>query len=449
MDKWDQEFESKIRKKLSEGRVDFDETAWERMEQQLAERKGRRRLIPLWWLRAAAAVLLAGLGVWAYTGYFRDAGDKTRDIPSLAGNRPPANGELPPVSGEEQPGTKVLPAAPVEEPGASAEGRAEPGKGPVTAAEQRPAAGEQHPAPEDSRPVAGKTPQLTKELAGADLKPNTGEEMQERERWLAAKRERGLDVKGLSSGLALSAAAAPALAADFSGGHKQSGTASISAAGNGVPESGGTDASGTRLPVSGKKGITFSLGLLAAPDLNGVVNFNEGKLGVNMGLGLGVHFSERLSLHTGVVYSQKPYNARPSDYHTGYSPRDLVNIAANCNVIDIPLNLRYTVYRKGLTSISLNAGLSSYLMLREQYEYEYSSDEPRLYEYYNENRHFMGVGNAGITLERKISDKMSIGLTPFIKVPLTGIGHGGVRLISAGAAMGLNLDMSKKKNTNK
>src|SRR5690606_28715311 len=116
--------------------------------------------------------------------------------------------------------------------------------------------------------------------------------------------------------------------------------------------------------------VSFSLSVVAAPDLNGVKGFDGGKVGFNTGVGLGVHFTDRISLHTGVIYSKKPYDAAPGDYHSGYSPQGLVNIAAECDVIDIPLNLRYTVYRKGLNSISLNAGLSSYVMLREKYRYE-------------------------------------------------------------------------------
>lgn len=152
-------------------------------------------------------------------------------------------------------------------------------------------------------------------------------------------------------------------------------------------------------------------------------------------------------MHSGVIYARKPYNALPDDYSTAYKPPTLMNIAAVCDVIDIPLNLRYTMHRSEWGSISLSAGLSSYLMLHEQYAYQYPDREAAIREYSNENRHFMGVGNLGLALERKINAKTSISLEPFVKVPLTGIGHGSVRLISAGAGIRFNLDLSKAKNT--
>src|SRR3546814_6839434 len=157
----------------------------------------------------------------------------------------------------------------------------------------------------------------------------------------------------------------------------------------------------------------------------------------------------RCALVTGVQTCALPIDAAPSDYHTRYSPQGLMNIAAECDVIDIPLNLRYTLFQKGHNRVSVHAGLSSYLMLREHYRYEFGADAPRDYDYRNENQHFMGVGNAGIMLERSLGSGVSLGLKPFVKVPLTGIGHGDVRLVSAGAAIQLNLGIGKKTRINK
>src|SRR5690606_16767157 len=141
--------------------------------------------------------------------------------------------------------------------------------------------------------------------------------------------------------------------------------------------------------------------------------------------------------------SRKPYDASPSDYHLGRPSSSLLAVNAECDVIDIPVNLRYDFYRKGANRAGLTAGLSSYLMLSERYRYRYQDYDSRLYEYRNENQHFMGVANAGIVFERELNSKMSIGLQPFIKIPLTGIGHGKVKLISTGAAVRLNMRLGQ------
>src|SRR5690606_15051502 len=71
MDKRDQDFDEHIRKKLSEGISAFDEGAWEEMERRLPPVRRQRWMGAVWWPRAAAALLLAGFGFWAYTTYYR------------------------------------------------------------------------------------------------------------------------------------------------------------------------------------------------------------------------------------------------------------------------------------------------------------------------------------------------------------------------------------------
>src|SRR5690606_1064243 len=115
---------------------------------------------------------------------------------------------------------------------------------------------------------------------------------------------------------------------------------------------------GRRDQEAKKRKPAVSLGVLAAPDLNGSGDFTRGKLGFKAGITAGMHFNEKLSLHSGVIYARKPYNALPDDYRPAYKPPTLMKIAAVCDVIDIPLNLRYTMRRSEWGSISLSAGLS-------------------------------------------------------------------------------------------
>lgn len=448
MDKREQEFDAEIRRKLSEGSIDFDEAAWDKMEGKLAAGAGKRRMLPMW-LRAAAAVLLAGLVVWGYRNYFgnedgeRLAGktdgrerlvpqeehrDSTESDPeNTAGIVGGDEGE----DTSEEPGTGDMGSTAVAAGREDASGSsAGPGTNDKLPAKKSPAATGAVP-PEGIIAAHGLNRRRIR-IGNEGTTPEEG--IAPEEGMIPAERLSRLEIPALPRGMA-----PPAGREDIPPASAQTE--------NAVPDT--ESRAGTGKVRREKEKITFSLSVLAAPDLNGVKGLDDGKVGFNTGVGLGIHFTERLSLQTGVVYSKKPYNAAPGDYHTGYSPQGLVNIAADCDVIDLPLNLQYRLYHKGLNSISVSAGLSSYLMLREKYRYEYGNYDPRRYEYRNENRHFMGVANAGVTLERKVSDNMSIGLQPFVKVPLTGIGHGNVRLISAGAALRLNLDLGKKKKPNK
>jgi hypothetical protein len=121
---------------------------------------------------------------------------------------------------------------------------------------------------------------------------------------------------------------------------------------------------------------------------------------------------------------------------------------ADCKVLDIPLNLNYRVYEKGLNSISLNTGLSSYIMLNEKYKYVSHDDlgntNSSVIEIVNQNQHFLGVANLAVSFNRKINNQVSVGIQPFVKIPLTGIGYHDSKLRSTGVAFSLNLNMRQK-----
>jgi hypothetical protein len=114
-------------------------------------------------------------------------------------------------------------------------------------------------------------------------------------------------------------------------------------------------------------------------------------------------------------------------------------------VLDIPLNVGYQVYNKGANKFSLGTGLSSYFMLRENYTYNYASgspDGPTNYNIRNQNKHILGVLNLNATYQREISSKFGVGIQPYLKLPLTGIGYGEVNLKSAGVAVGVTWNIN-------
>ncbi|MNL09388.1 hypothetical protein D3C87_1301480 [compost metagenome] len=116
-------------------------------------------------------------------------------------------------------------------------------------------------------------------------------------------------------------------------------------------------------------------------------------------------------------------------------------VNAECDVIDIPLTANYTVLKNKKIKFNVSAGLSSYFMLKEKYTFEYggsgNSENKRsaVYEISGENQHIFGVADFSISLEKKVSDKINVGIKPFLKMPLTGIGYGRVDLESKGIAL--------------
>jgi hypothetical protein len=186
----------------------------------------------------------------------------------------------------------------------------------------------------------------------------------------------------------------------------------------------------------------ITLSIIAAPDFNGVGSaFNRTQIGTNAGLMLSVGITNKLTISTGAVYAKKPYAIGfnqyqyVSDYKFKNNPTDVM---ADCRVLDIPLNISYQVYHKGINQLSIGTGLSSYFMLSEKYTYSYASNLSGVsgYEVKNQNRHLFGVMNINATYQRRINSKFGLNVQPYMKLPLTDIGYGRVNLKSTGVAFG-------------
>lgn len=91
----------------------------------------------------------------------------------------------------------------------------------------------------------------------------------------------------------------------------------------------------------------------------------------------------------------------------------------------------------------MTVGLSSYLMLKEKYDLEYKSYNyggnayGNSLEVQNKNKHYLNIVNLGIGYERVLTDRLSLQVEPYLKLPLSGIGEGNITLKSAGAFVGL------------
>jgi hypothetical protein len=107
--------------------------------------------------------------------------------------------------------------------------------------------------------------------------------------------------------------------------------------------------------------------------------------------------------------------------------------------------LNYTVLNKGKNTLSLGTGMSSYLMLKEDYRFNYAKNynyPNSNYSITNQNQHWFGVLNFEAKYQRQISPKFAIGLQPYMKVPINDIGFANVKLQSLGMAINFNWNLN-------
>ncbi len=202
-----------------------------------------------------------------------------------------------------------------------------------------------------------------------------------------------------------------------------------------------------------QRGKGFSLGILAGVDKSTVKFKYEGDAGVNIGLALGYHFSDRWSVHTGAIYTQKNYKVAGVDFTapkgSWASYYKIDNVEGYCRMWEIPLLARYTVSQSNRNSVYLSTGLSSYFMTSEKYDYAYFTNTglpaTRSMSYNSSDTHIMSILHLSAGFENRISRSLSLLIEPYAKLPLGGVGLGNIRLSSFGVNFSVQHRQPSKK----
>lgn len=437
-------FEKKFREKLSEGDIPFDAEAWKKMEKKLDTLNGdgsSRRTF--WWWLAPLLLLLLGTGVFFWWRGSTSPSDQ-QQTPSITNNSVlPEQEKESDTSGKEAtttlPGKEQTPSAVTgaeqEATHPSAQGtpvKSKTGQSVVPPAVKPAGERTDNPSPlvERQRPSSpqvlsypGKEPERVANLT-IDEEPVKEAYQQKNILHLLATlyaEDKEIPVTIKASG------------------HVPSKELS-------KPADGKTKEKKTGAPRKG-----FSLGIVAGPVFNVAPSLQYGRIGLDGGLLLSYHVNNRWSFTTGAVYSDKPYGGTPRDYGAIRKlppPQDpyhvIRKVDAVCGVLDIPLNINYAFLDRPNYTLSATAGLSSYLMLKENYNYKYYGWDKE-YEFTNANQHYLAVLNLAFTYQFPLNKNMSLGVQPFAKIPFRPVGYGEVKLYSTGVMLQLNFNASRHK----
>jgi hypothetical protein len=202
----------------------------------------------------------------------------------------------------------------------------------------------------------------------------------------------------------------------------------------------------------------FSLGLSFSPDINSVSQFSKVNIGNSFGLSASYRISPRLSVNTAIAYSKKVYSALPYEYKAPWATSNTAKYAesidADCRVLDIPLNLKYSFFESPKRTFFASAGVSSYFMLKEKYTLKFDNNQGGYpaysnpsYAYKNQNQHLLSVLNLSAGIAKPLSKQTSLVIEPYARLPLTGIGQGKVNLKSIGLSFQLQYNLKKRAET--
>lgn len=176
--------------------------------------------------------------------------------------------------------------------------------------------------------------------------------------------------------------------------------------------------------------------------------------GESFGGMIGYHFLNRFSVMTGVFKSSKKYRGEGYEYNTprGYWKNNTNGVIPEridgaCNVLEIPLMVRYNLAGSGKYNVFVSAGVSSYLLTSEKYDYTFASPNPGSKSGWSserDSRYLFNISNISVGYERFLLPNLAIGIEPYVKIPLSGMGWSDINIFSTGAYLTVRYRMLKK-----
>ncbi len=108
---------------------------------------------------------------------------------------------------------------------------------------------------------------------------------------------------------------------------------------------------------------------------------------------------------------------------------------------EIPLNLRYTFSRGNKINWFATTGLSTYLMTKENYTYQYQANNgstwPGSWNLKKPSQYWFSIVNLSGGFEQRLGKLVSLRMEPYLRIPLSGIGTGRLPIVSAGLNLGI------------
>jgi hypothetical protein len=193
-----------------------------------------------------------------------------------------------------------------------------------------------------------------------------------------------------------------------------------------------------------KKNPWYILASIGADASNvALFSFNNSSVTPRFGIGIGYQINKRISVQTGFYAGRKKYIAGAGDYNDAKDPYlstvNINKVDANCLIFEIPIAVRYNFILRPKTTYYATAGLSSFIMKKEDYEYYYSANNNnyQLSHSYTGNKNLFSIATISVGIERKLSKAFSIQAEPSINIPIAGVGEGTVKLYSTDIQLGV------------
>ena len=212
-----------------------------------------------------------------------------------------------------------------------------------------------------------------------------------------------------------------------------------------TPEKENTAATGKQLALNKKGGLYY--GLVTGPDLSMIKSQSVKDIGYSIGLLAGYRFNEHWSVETGLSWAKKKYytEGKYFDKSDANIPAsiNLISLDGGCEMLIVPVSARYD-FAIGKQSFFTTAGLNSYFMKKESYDYLAGSvgwTYDGFKSYKNSGNHLFSNLQFTAGYNYSLSPRTRLRIEPYINIPLKKVGIGKMPLTSAGLYLGIVLEL--------
>ena len=182
--------------------------------------------------------------------------------------------------------------------------------------------------------------------------------------------------------------------------------------------------------------------VIVGSDMNTIKMQPFSNPGISAGLKIGFQLN-KWALETGLLYDKKSYSSDGKYFNYKVYPNTKINnVTGTCNMFEWPIDIHYVFNTVSKHTFYVSGGLSSYLMKKENYTYEYDWYGQSYYSnktYKNSSNNYFSIINISAGYQVKVGRTSSLRIEPYGKLPLKGVGIGSLPLTS----FGVNLVVTK------
>ena len=200
---------------------------------------------------------------------------------------------------------------------------------------------------------------------------------------------------------------------------------------------------------------SLNFGLAFGPDYTNAGGIENNQIGNNIGLTVGYYLTSKLSVNSGIIYSnrfywspghgsnQYLYVSGPSQYAnaaTFAAPPPVEYVNGSSNMWELPLTLRYDFARNHKTKFFANAGLSSYFIMKQTNIYYFQNGQRAAAWKTSNNEqinYWFGMADISLGVETAVGKGFSFQMEPYFKIPLKTMGVENLKLQSYGFLISL------------